>query len=252
MNGLRLTLLVIGLVILAAIYWWGTASQKGNRWKRFTRRRRREQPPLDSPPLSLEREEGVDYTRTLADLNELMVERRDGRSSQSPIGRALRRGRERLTQPAIDAAPPDPKAGKAPEPEKILTLFLTAPGGESYRGVAVWGAAEAVGLRYGDMGVFHHYGLAGIPSKQSLFCLANMLEPGNFDLQNIQTHETAGLVMFMRLPVPADGSVAFELMLNTAQRLQERLGGELRDDEHRPLARAAIDRMRKLAADARG
>ena len=79
-----------------------------------------------------------------------------------------------------------------------------------------------------------------------------MLEPGNFDLQNIQTHETAGLVMFMRLPVPADGSVAFELMLNTAQRLQERLGGELRDDEHRPLARAAIDRMRKLAADARG
>jgi cell division protein ZipA len=252
MNGLRLTLLVIGLVILAAIYWWGTASQKGNRWKRFTRRRRREQPPLDSPPLSLEREEGVDYTRTLADLNELMVERRDGRASQSPIGRALRRGRERLTQPAIDAAPPDPKAGKAPEPEKILTLFLTAPAGESYRGVAVRHAAEAVGLRFGDMGVFHHYGLAGMPSQQSLFCLANMLEPGTFDLENIHTHETAGLVMFMRLPAPADGSVAFELMLNTAQRLQERLGGELRDDEHRPLARAAIDRMRKLAADARG
>ena len=169
MNGLRLTLLVIGLVILAAIYWWGTASQKGNRWKRFTRRRRREQPPLDALPLSLEREEGVDYTRTLADLNELMVERRDGRSSQSPIGRALRRGRERLTQPAIDAAPPDPKADKAPEPEKILTLFLTAPAGESYRGVAVWGAAEAVGLRYGDMGVFHHYGLAGIPSQAKSF-----------------------------------------------------------------------------------
>ncbi|MFH0350697.1 MAG: cell division protein ZipA C-terminal FtsZ-binding domain-containing protein [Chromatiales bacterium] len=248
MNGLRLSLLVIGIVILAAIYWWGTASQKGNRWKRFTRRRRREQPPLNALPL--EREEGVDYTRTLADLNELMVERRDGRPSQSRIGRALRRGRERFTQPA--AAPPDPKAEKAPEPEKILALFLTAPAGESYRGVAVRDAAEAVGLRYGDMGVFHHYGLAGIPSQLSLFYLANMLEPGNFDLANIHTHETAGLVMFMRLPAPADGKVAFELMLNTAQRLQERLGGELRDGEHRPLARAAIDRMRKLAADARG
>jgi len=252
MNGLRLSLLVIGLVILAAIYWWGT-SQKGNRLKRFTRRRRREQPPHDALPMSLEREEGVDYTRTLADLNELIVERREGRKSQSAIGRALRRGRERFTKPATDAAaPPDPKPDKAPEPEKILALFLTAPAGESYRGVAVWGAAEAVGLRYGDMGVFHHYGLASIPSRQSLFCLANMLEPGNFDLEKIHTHETAGLVMFMRLPAPADPSVAFELMLNTAQRLQERLGGELRDGEHRPLARAAIDRMRKLAADARG
>jgi len=252
MNGLRLSLLAIGLVILAAIYWWGTASQKGNRWKRFTRRRRREQPPLDAPPMSLEREEGVDYTRTLADLNELIVERRDGRTSQSPIGRALRRGRERFTKPGIDAGPPDPKADKAPEPEKILTLLLTALAGESYRGVAVRDAAEAVGLRYGDMGVFHHYGLAGIPPQQSLFCLANMLEPGNFDLENMHAHETAGLVMFMRLPAPADGSVAFELMLNTAQRLQERLGGELRDGEHRPLAPAAVDRMRKLAADARG
>lgn len=250
MNGLRLSLVVIGLVILAAIYWWGTASQKGNRLKRFTRRRRREQPPLDAPPMSLERKEGVDYTRTLADLNELIVERRDGRTSQSRIGRALRRGRERFTQPATDAAPPDPKADKAPEPEKILALFLTAPAGESYRGVAVRDAAEAVGLRYGDMGVFHHYGLAGIASRQSLFCLANMLEPGNFDLENIRTHETVGLVMFMRLPAPADGSVAFELMLNTAQRLQERLGGELRDGEHRPLARAAVDGMRKLVADA--
>jgi cell division protein ZipA len=248
MNGLRLSLLVIGLVILAAIYWWGTASQKGNRWKRFTRRRRREQPPLDALPMTPEHEEGVDTTRTLADLNELMVERRDGRASQSRIGRALRRGRERLTQPAT--APLDPKPYKAPG--TILALFLTAPAGESYRGVAVRDAAQAVGLRYGDMGVFHHYGLAGIPSQQSLFCLANMLEPGNFDLENIHTHETAGLVLFMRFPVPIDGSVAFELMLNTAQRLQERLGGELRDSEHRPLARAAIDWMRKLAADARG
>ncbi|MFH0343046.1 MAG: cell division protein ZipA C-terminal FtsZ-binding domain-containing protein [Chromatiales bacterium] len=251
MNGLRLSLLVIGLVILAAIYWLGT-SPKGNRLNRFTRRRRRGQPPLDALPMSLEREEGVDYTRTLTDLNELMVERRDGRKAQSPIGRALRRGRERFTKPATDAAPPDPKPDKAPEPEKILMLFLTAPAGESYRGVAVRDAAEAVGLRYGDMGVFHHFGLAGIPSQQSLFCLANMLEPGNFDLENIHTHETVGLVMFMRFPVPIDGSVAFELMLNTAQRLQERLGGELRDGEHRPLVRAAIDRMRKLAADARG
>ncbi|MGH8555763.1 MAG: cell division protein ZipA C-terminal FtsZ-binding domain-containing protein, partial [Gammaproteobacteria bacterium] len=232
MNGLRLSLLVIGLVILAAIYWWGTASRKGNRLKRFTRRRRREQPPLDALPMSLEREEGVDYTRTLADLNELMVERRDGGMSQSPIGRALRRGRERFTKPATDAPPSDPKADKAPEPEKILALFLNAPAGESYRGVAVRDAAEAVGLRYGDMGVFHHYGLAGIPSQQSLFCLADMLEPGNFDLENIHTHETVGLVIFMRLPAPIDGSVAFELMLNTAQRLQERLGGELRDGEH--------------------
>ncbi|MGH8509807.1 MAG: cell division protein ZipA C-terminal FtsZ-binding domain-containing protein [Gammaproteobacteria bacterium] len=249
MNGLRLTLLVIGIIILAVIYWRGTASQKGNRLKRFSRRRR-EQPPLDGLPMSPEREEGVDYTRTLADLNELMVEKRDGDTSQSAIGRALRRGRERLTQPA--AAPPDPKPDEAPEPEKILTLFLTAPAGGSYRGIAVRDAAEAVGLHFGDMGVFHHFGLAGHRSQQSLFCLANMFEPGNFDLENIHTHETAGLVMFMRLPVPIDGSVAFELMLNTAQRLQERLGGELRDGEHRPLARAAIDRMRKLAADARG
>ena len=54
-----------------------------------------------------------------------------------------------------------------------------------------------------------------------------MFEPGTFEMSRIEAFETTGIVLFMQLPTPLDGPVAFELLLNTAQRLTELLDGEL-------------------------
>ena len=75
-----------------------------------------------------------------------------------------------------------------------------------------------------------------------------MFEPGSFDLNQMSAYQTTGLVLFMPPSVPVDSRVAFELMLNTAQRLQSRLGGELRDSKRQPLSSAQIEKMRRQTA----
>jgi cell division protein ZipA len=107
---------------------------------------------------------------------------------------------------------------------------------------------NSVGLRYGDMDIFHHFGAGDLRTELPLFSVANMMEPGHFDLHDIETFATAGLAMFLRLPSSLDGAVAFELFLNTAQRLAEALSGDLYGAPKKLLDGTAIDKMRQLAA----
>jgi cell division protein ZipA len=157
-----------------------------------------------------------------------------GSGSQKPID-------QDKVNPAVARAS---QGGSPPTKERIMVMYLTAPAGSSYSGDAIQKAAEAVGMRFGEMGVFHHFGIGKTPPRHSLFCLANLYEPGNFELSSMNTFQTSGLVLFMRLPGPVDGRVAFELMLNTALRLRERLGGELRDDRNEPLGAEQVERLR--------
>ncbi len=202
MNGLRLALLIVGLIIIAGIYLWGTRSSLLR--KRLPRKRRYDD------------EEAID------------IEVLPGETEES----------ERSLE--------DREEGRA----RILVLYLVVPPDSPYLGEAIWSAAEAVGMQFGEMGVFHHFGIGAMRLPQSLFCLANMFEPGRFDLDQMDEFETSGLVLFMPLPPPGDKQVAFELMLNTAQRLSKRLGGELLDEHHEPLSAASIERLRTLVASA--
>ena len=74
-----------------------------------------------------------------------------------------------------------------------------------------------------------------------------MVEPGHFDLNRIERFSTPGLAMILQLPGPLDGPVAFELFLNTAQRLAETLSGDLYSSPKQLLDSAGIDKMRRVA-----
>ena len=52
----------------------------------------------------------------------------------------------------------------------------------------------------------------------------------------------------MQVPGPADPEQTFELMLDTARRLAERLGGEVGDAARQPLNPASLAAMRAVAA----
>ena len=72
-----------------------------------------------------------------------------------------------------------------------------------------------------------------------------MFEPGSFDLEKIDSINTRGLSLILSLPTPIDGQVVFELMLNTAQRLAEQLGGEIRDPNHKLINDLHISSIRQ-------
>jgi len=241
MNELRVTLLILGLIIIAGIYVWGTYLSKKNRPRMPLKRSRlRNDELFDLPSISRQSKEEPPLGKTTLESQPDTPHSFDSqpvplkpRAQDSKTGDLFT---EEEQQPA------------AVESKEIPIFYLVAPPGFPYSGTTIRNAAEAVGMRFGEMGVFHHYGLKETLPRESLFCLANMFEPGSFDLNQMSAYQTTGLVLFMPPSVPVDSRVAFELMLNTAQRLQSRLGGELRDSKRQPLSSAQIEKMRRQTA----
>ena len=142
---------------------------------------------------------------------------------------------------AIKEAPAEPDSG-------LITLYVRAHDGQQFSGTTLVKALNAVGMQFGEMAIFHHFGAGELKCQTPVFSAANMFEPGTFELRKIEAFRTAGVALFLQLPGPLDGPVAFELLLNTAQRLTELSGGELYADPKHLLDPSSIARLRKRAA----
>lgn len=157
---------------------------------------------------------------------------------------------------SLAPSPPAQSAGrrrthKEPAAEPIsglISLYVRAHEGQQFSGTTLVKALNAVAMQFGEMAIFHHFGAGELKCQTPVFSAANMFEPGTFDLRKIEAFRTAGVALFLQLPGPLDGPVAFELLLNTAQRLTELTGGELYVDPKHMLDPASIARLRKRAA----
>ncbi len=131
--------------------------------------------------------------------------------------------------------------------EDILVLYIKSPSHISFNGLSISKAAEEVGMIYGHMNIFHHFGPGKLHSGQPLFSISNMHEPGSFDLGRMADLKTKGLAAFMYSPASIDATVVFELYLNTINRLAEILGGEVRTSDNEVLNKASINLLREKA-----
>lgn len=127
--------------------------------------------------------------------------------------------------------------------EKIVTLYVAAPAGETLSGTDIVVAAEKAGLEFGDRGIFHRV-IPGNASSGPVFSLANMVKPGSFDMARLEALRSPGLSLFMTLPGPLPALDAWDMMLPTAQRLAELLGAQVLDDGHNALGRQRVAHMR--------
>lgn len=150
----------------------------------------------------------------------------------------------------IEETQPTETADKtSPPKDLIVALYIKSPKPEGFKGTEIINAFEQVGLKYGQMKIFHHYGLENAShktgmNKQAVFSVANIKEPGIFSLTEIERFYSPGLALFMCLPGPLSGRVAFELMLNQAYKLAEILKGVLEDETHHPLELSKISSLR--------
>lgn len=147
-------------------------------------------------------------------------------------------------EPAIDEADevPEPPPGMA---ELVVALQLSAPPGARFSGRELQEALRHCNMQYGAMQIYHRYS----PRHRSLFYMANAVEPGSFDLTSMANTSTPGVVFFLRLPTVLAGRDAFDLMLDTAQRIAERIGGELQDQQRNPLGRHELILLRERIAE---
>ncbi|HEY6131853.1 MAG TPA: cell division protein ZipA C-terminal FtsZ-binding domain-containing protein, partial [Halioglobus sp.] len=98
-----------------------------------------------------------------------------------------------------------PTAGTLPryeEPE-VFMLNVVARNPQGFRGDDILHILLACDLRFGDMNFFHRHEFeAGRGAIQ--FSVANMMQPGVFDIDNMADMSTPGLVFFLTLPGPED------------------------------------------------
>lgn len=127
--------------------------------------------------------------------------------------------------------------------DRIVTLYLAARAGEQLHGPDIVVAAEKAGLVYGHANVYHRL-VEGHPERGPIFSVANIVKPGSFDMATIQELRTPAIAFFLTLPAPLPALDAWETMLPTAQRMAELLDGVVLDGDRNALGRQRIAHLR--------
>jgi cell division protein ZipA len=127
-----------------------------------------------------------------------------------------------------DAIPADPVAPREAPADSIVTLRLI-PYAKEVACDKVILALRAAGLKHGRYGIFHKP--LSEQSDAPGFSVANLTEPGSFDLSKLTETRIPGMSFFMVLPGEGDPIERFDDMVSTARILARDLNGELRDDK---------------------
>ncbi|MCP8898429.1 cell division protein ZipA [Gilvimarinus xylanilyticus] len=159
------------------------------------------------------------------------------------------------------AAAPDPEPLRstepthAPEPERdaqmpdeVIIINIMAREGEVFVGESLLDVLLQVGMRYGDMNIFHRHAREN-GEGPVLFSLANMVKPGTFDLDNMASFQTPGISLFLTLPLAVDSIKAFDIMRDSAWAIADAMGGELKDENRSVMTRQTMEHCRQRIAE---
>ncbi len=237
MDLLRLILLLVGLVILAAMVLLhrpaGASERNYQRWlERFGRadgaRRGKTEPSLGGGSESRV-DPGEERAASTANLAAGLASARIfARDEDAPSG------------PDTDAV--GSPARRQSEPDKIVTLYVQRREGRRINGPELRDAADKAGLSFGEMNIFHRLQEG---ATEPVFSVANLTAPGHFDPDSWHVFDTPGLTMFLTLPAPVSALDAWDAMLATGRRLGELLEAEVLDDGHCLVTRQRIAQVRE-------
>lgn len=133
-----------------------------------------------------------------------------------------------------------------PAVEELIMINVLAPKGQPFEGAALVEGLRARGLRFGDMNIFHR---VDPMTRATLYSAANVVEPGTFDLSDLDNLCSPGVCLFMQLPGPEQPMETFEDMLKVARDLAMRLGGELKDEQRSVMTGQTVEHYRQRIAD---
>lgn len=125
------------------------------------------------------------------------------------------------------------------EYDVIAGVNVVADPDTPFKGPAVVAAAQRAGLEFGAMNIFHRRA-----DGRLLYSLSNLYKPGHFNAAEWETFRTSGLTLFMSVPCLEDPAVVFAKMVETADGIAGFLGGELRDQDNRPLTDKGVAAIR--------
>ena len=223
-NDIRIALVLVGALILGAIYWFG-------RPKRVSASRLEPMMPWQKNP---NESSFVDATNdsfaTSNDPDAEIYAEPDGLTGQ---------GQGFVREPGV----PQPGERNKRDFDQIISLHVMARDEGLISGGELVVAAEKASLVYGAQGLFHRL-VDGRPEAGPIFSMVNRVQPGRFDLSKIVDLSTPGVSFFMALPCALAGLDAWDRMLPAAQRLAGLLNADIYDDEMNLLGRQRIASIR--------
>ena len=134
------------------------------------------------------------------------------------------------------------------QPAEVLVCNVMAREGSELHGDDLLEALITSGLKFGEMNIFHKR-FRGTTNGPVIFSVANILNPGTFDLNAMAEFRTIGVSLFLALPSPINNLEAFEQMLDVAIHLKESLDGELKDDHRNVMTAQTIEHYRQRIRD---
>jgi len=152
--------------------------------------------------------------------------RREPVLSDTPGGSGAYAGKDPVASEADDSQP-EPAIAEEPLPELIVTLRLMSRDRRGFVAEQIVLAMRKLGLKHGKYGIFH----AHSEQEEILFSIANLVEPGTFDLTQLKTQRYPGISLFLVLPGPEDPLDAFDSMISVGKALALEFSGDLLDEQ---------------------
>lgn len=122
----------------------------------------------------------------------------------------------------------------------LIQFSIVSPDDSGFNGKVLSDAFQQVGLEYGLMKVFEH-----LDDKRRVnFAVANMVEPGTFPANNMESFYCPGIVFFLQSAGLENPLSAFDNFIQIINLLATELDGDMRDHNRQVLTDETIQKFR--------
>jgi len=221
-TSLRVLLIVLGIIVLLAIYGYDKMSKQRQYKTDDTDdlvEQNKVQPTISTEMSFSEEPRSVDDTVETDDLTSIQT---------------LEEEKEVPHEETIPVADPAP----------VIQLIVIPSPEKPIDGVDLLNVFTEMNLEFGDMGIFHRYHRHE-GTEEQLFHVANLHEPGTFPVGDMKGFDAKGIVVFFQAGAVAQKERVFDEALEVARELSQRFGAELVDDQMKAISFEKIDEMRE-------
>ena len=121
----------------------------------------------------------------------------------------------------------------------LIVLNIMSAKEHLFSGETVHAVMTTSGLVHGEHQIYHY-----LKDGAAVFSIANAVEPGFFELDKLDSTSTPGLAVFLQLPGPLECRQAFDTLLEVSQQLAEALGGDVCDENRNVLSAQTISHLK--------
>jgi len=147
----------------------------------------------------------------------------------------------------VEQEKPAPEVEESDELE-VIVLNVHCAGDAPFIGASLFRSMENNGLTYGEMSIFHCFA-ESTSSPKVIFSVANMMQPGTLEHDDPADFSTKGISFFMTLPCYGDAEQNFNVMLQTAQKIADDMGGNVLDEARNLMTPNRLSDYRKQIRD---